>query len=45
MIVKIHPDKEKSKSLRKMAKITLERLEETDTKKYGISVNTINIKG
>ncbi len=34
MITKIHPDKQKSKSLRKMAEIILERLEKTDTEKY-----------
>src|SRR3989344_5667682 len=34
MIIKIHSDKQKSKSLKKMAEITLERLKETDTKKY-----------
>ena len=34
MITRIHPDKQKSKSLRKMAEITLERLKETDTEKY-----------
>lgn len=34
MITKIRPDKQKSKSLKKMAEITLERLKETDTKKY-----------
>ena len=34
MILKISPDKQKSKSLKIMAKITLERLEETDMVKY-----------
>jgi uncharacterized protein (UPF0332 family) len=34
MITKIRSDKQKSKSLRKMAEITLERLKETDTEKY-----------
>lgn len=34
MITKIKPDKQKSVSLRKMAEITLERLEETDKEKY-----------
>src|SRR3989338_10494306 len=40
MIIKIHPDKQKSNSLRKMAEITLERLRQTDTKKY--PTNTLN---
>lgn len=34
MITKIYPDKQKSRSLKKMAEITLERLKETDTEKY-----------
>ena len=34
MITKIRPDKQKSNSLRKMAEITLERLENTDREKY-----------
>ncbi len=34
MITKIRPDKQKSKSLRRMAEITLERLEDTDREKY-----------
>ena len=34
MIIKIHPDKQKSSSLKKMAEITLERLNETDIEKY-----------
>ena len=34
MITKIHPDKQKSESLKKMAKITLQRLKETDIEKY-----------
>ena len=34
MIIKIHPNKEKSKSLKKMAEITLERLKETNIEKY-----------
>ena len=34
MITKIRPDKQKSKSLRRMAEITLERLENTDREKY-----------
>jgi hypothetical protein len=34
MITKIKPDKQKSESLVKMAKITLERLNNTDMNKY-----------
>ena len=34
MITKISPDNQKSKSLKDMANITLERLESTDIKKY-----------
>lgn len=34
MITKIRPDKQKSKSLKIMAEITLERLENTDREKY-----------
>ena len=34
MITKIRHDRQKSKSLRKMAEITLERLKETNTEKY-----------
>jgi len=34
MITKISPDKQKSESLKKMAKITLQRLKETDIEKY-----------
>ena len=34
MIIKIHPNNEKSKSLKKMAEITLERLKETNIEKY-----------
>ncbi|MDP3916665.1 MAG: hypothetical protein Q8Q42_00055 [Nanoarchaeota archaeon] len=34
MILKIKPDKQKAKSLKIMAEITLERLEKTDRKKY-----------
>jgi len=34
MIIKVKPDKQKSKSLKKMAEITLERLNNTDMKKY-----------
>ena len=34
MIIKIRLDKQKSNSLRKMAEITLERLNKTDIKKY-----------
>ena len=34
MITKVKPDKQKSESLRKMAEITLERLENTDMEKY-----------
>jgi len=40
MIIKIQPDKQKSQSLKEMAKITLERLESTDTTKY--PSNTLN---
>lgn len=34
MITKITPDKQKSEALKKMAEITLERLEETEIAKY-----------
>lgn len=34
MITKIKPDKQKSKSLKRMAEITLERLNDTDIEKY-----------
>lgn len=34
MITKVKPDKHKSESLKKMAEITLERLEKTDIEKY-----------
>lgn len=34
MIIKVHPDIQKAKSLREMAVITLERLKETDKEKY-----------
>lgn len=34
MIIKIKPDKQKSESLKKMAEITLERLDNTDMEKY-----------
>ena len=34
MIKKIHPDKQKASSLKKMAEITLERLKETNMEKY-----------
>lgn len=34
MIIKTRPDRQKSNSLIKMAKITLERLEKTDMEKY-----------
>ena len=34
MITKIRPDKQKSRSLRKIARITLERLNKTNIKKY-----------
>ena len=34
MIKKIHPDKQKSSSLKEMAEITLERLKGTNTEKY-----------
>ena len=34
MITKIKPDKQKSESLKKMAKITLDRLNQTDIQKY-----------
>lgn len=34
MITKIQPDKQKAESLKKMARITLERLKGTDTEKY-----------
>ena len=40
MIIKISPDKSKSKALRIMAEITLERLENTDIEKY--PTNTLN---
>jgi len=40
MITKIRPDKSKSKSLKIMAEITLERLENTDREKY--PTNTLN---
>lgn len=34
MMRRIRPDRHKAESLKKMAKITLQRLEETDTAKY-----------
>ena len=34
MITKVRPDKQKSESLKKMAEVTLERLENTDIVKY-----------
>ncbi|GEM_PF-594825 len=34
MIAKVNPDKQKSESLKKMAEITLQRLEKTDMEKY-----------
>jgi len=34
VIIKIKPDKQKSEALKKMARITLERLNKTDIKKY-----------
>ncbi len=34
MITKVRPDKQKAQSLQEMAKITLERLKETNTEKY-----------
>ena len=34
MITRVKPDKEKSESLKKMAEITLERLDKTDMDKY-----------
>lgn len=34
MITKVKPDKQKSESLKNMAKITLERLDNTDMEKY-----------
>ena len=34
MIINIHPDKQKAKSLKDMAQITLLRLKETDIEKY-----------
>ena len=34
MIVNVKPDNQKSESLKKMAEITLERLDKTDLKKY-----------
>ena len=34
MIIKIQPDKQKARSLKEMAEITLKRLKETDIKKY-----------
>ena len=40
MIIKIHSDKQKANSLKKMAEITLERLRQTDAKKY--PTNTLN---
>ncbi|MBU4284148.1 MAG: hypothetical protein KJ968_03505 [Nanoarchaeota archaeon] len=40
MITKIRPDKSKSRSLKIMAEITLERLENTDREKY--PTNTLN---
>jgi len=40
MITKVYPDKSKSKSLKIMAEITLERLESTDIEKY--PTNTLN---
>jgi len=40
MIIKVRPDKSKSNSLKIMAEITLERLENTDREKY--PTNTLN---
>ncbi|NQU79633.1 hypothetical protein HQ545_07725 [Candidatus Woesearchaeota archaeon] len=40
MIIKVQPDKQKSNALKKMAMITLQRLDETDTVKY--PTNTLN---
>ena len=40
MLIKIQPDIEKSKALEKMAKITLQRLNEIDVEKY--PSNTLN---
>jgi len=40
MIIKIQPDKQKASSLKKMAEITLERLNNTELKKY--PSNTLN---
>jgi len=40
MIIKIRPDKSKSRSLKIIAEITLERLENTDREKY--PTNTLN---
>ena len=34
MIINVTPDKQKSASLKKMAEITLERLDKTDKEKY-----------
>ena len=34
MISKVRPDRQKAESLKKMAQVTLERLNETDEKKY-----------
>ncbi|MEK6876425.1 MAG: hypothetical protein AABX63_03370 [Nanoarchaeota archaeon] len=34
MIIEVKPDKQKSNALKKMAEITLERLQETDAEKY-----------
>jgi len=34
MIIKVKPDQQKSESLKRTAEITLERLENTDTRKY-----------
>ena len=34
MITKVKPDKQKSESLKKMAEITLKRLNDTDMEKY-----------
>ncbi len=34
MITKVKPDKQKSESLKKMAEVTLERLDNTDMNKY-----------
>lgn len=39
MIIKVEPDKQKAESLKKIAKVTLDRLRETDREKY--SSNTL----